>query len=690
VEKEWRSLKYSVNSERISKNDEETINNNVRIKQLATRKNRKLDDDTKISKLHHQHPSPRCQLTENKTDSYNLKEASRNSAKQGKSIIPARRWLLSNSFYGSLNETDSTRELGPLDNTYKNTITKTRTYVNVNLTYTNTYIKNPTSTKNFFTITNKSRYNRNSKIEYKLNSSEIKGQGIGHTATLQVKVMAPKTVWIRSLITSAETELKMEPKNKWILLPAEPKLKLAPKTFWITTPVKSALAPHKHKQAPKYILIHNFIIKTKIAPNINWIHNSTIRIEFAPKITWIHNFMVKPKIAPKINWIHNFILRLEIAWIHNCAVKNNLSKLNLIPSHIELTIARTKLKSNPLLNHDSTKHKTEPKIFLIHNFTVKIEIAPNSNCIHNLTIRLEIAPKITWIHNCVAKNNLANLTLISISKMRLESNPLLKHDSITQDHNCHTTIAVPLISTHLLIQPLIFFMINPNVINDWKNLGGTGKHSCVAIQIQLKDLGQSTKPEQPEHTEHTEPPGQHPQHPEHPQHPQQELMKAAMTTDNLNMPDANHDYKCDQGRIRRREATRSTPIQEYKKKIIFKITIIACNISHYKCNMFIDSRSCTQASENEIKRRLKVEGKGRCKENVSSTTPRQPQNQTIPPCVEVTTFHFMWKAYYFTSCGKLMSTLSGHNPFYPLCVGRNFCFNYQNNIYQKINYLKII
>ena len=117
MEKEWRSLKYSVNSETISKNNEETIINNVRIKQLATRKNRKKDDDTKISKLHHQHPSPRCQLTENKTDSNNLKEASRNSAKQGKSIIPARRWLLSNSFYGSLNKTDSTRELGPLDNT---------------------------------------------------------------------------------------------------------------------------------------------------------------------------------------------------------------------------------------------------------------------------------------------------------------------------------------------------------------------------------------------------------------------------------------------------------------------------------------------------------------------------------------------------------------------------------------------
>ncbi len=34
-------------------------------------------------------------------------EASKNSAKQGKSIIPACRWFLSNGLYGSLNNTDS-------------------------------------------------------------------------------------------------------------------------------------------------------------------------------------------------------------------------------------------------------------------------------------------------------------------------------------------------------------------------------------------------------------------------------------------------------------------------------------------------------------------------------------------------------------------------------------------------------
>ncbi len=178
VEKEWRSLKYSVNIENISKNNEETTDNNVRIKQLATCKTRKQDDDTKSSKLQHQHQHwpPQCQLTANKADSNNLKEASKNSAKQDKRIIPARRRFLSNSFYGSLNKTDSTKVLGSLDNTYKNTIIKPRTYANVNHTYINTYTKNPTSTKYYHTTTNKSRYICNSKIEYMLNITDINGQ----------------------------------------------------------------------------------------------------------------------------------------------------------------------------------------------------------------------------------------------------------------------------------------------------------------------------------------------------------------------------------------------------------------------------------------------------------------------------------------------------------------------------------
>ena len=144
MEKEWRSLKYSENSENISKNNEETNIKDVKIKQLATHKTRKQDDDKKISKL--QNERRPAQLTANKTDSNSLKEASKISATQGKSIIPAHRWLLSKSFYGSLNKKDSNMELGLLDNTQKNTSTKTRTYKN--LINTNKYTKNPTPTKN--------------------------------------------------------------------------------------------------------------------------------------------------------------------------------------------------------------------------------------------------------------------------------------------------------------------------------------------------------------------------------------------------------------------------------------------------------------------------------------------------------------------------------------------------------------
>jgi hypothetical protein len=148
-----------------------------------------------------------------------------------------------------------------------------------------------------------------------------------------------------------------------------------------------------------------------------------------------------------------------------------------------------------------------------------------------------------------------------------------------------------------------------------------------------------------------------------------------------------YDHECNRGTKQRRAATRSTSNHENKKKIIFKFTINTCNISHFQCNMFIDSRSHTQASENEIKYRL-VEDKGRCEENVSSTNSIKTQNHNIAPCVEVTTFHFMWKAYHSTLCGKHMSTLCGQKFFYPPCVGRKFCFNnylyhYQNNTYQK-------
>jgi len=324
VEKEWRNLKYSVNSEDITESYEETVIDNVIIKQLATHNERKQhDDDMKISKLQNQ--SPQRQLTANKTDSNIFKKTSKNSAKQGKSIIPARRWFRLNSLYGSLNKTDSAKEVGPLDNTYKNTIIKIRTYTRLYSNNTNIYIKNPTSTKYYLTTTNKSRYKRILIIECKPNFSEIKGQCKGQTTTLQTKVMAPKTSWIHNLIISTYPNLKLAPKTIWILLSAGHKLapknftsadpnlklvpklapktmwillsadrKLAPKNFWNITPVKSAEVPLKYKQVPKTVLIQN---KTEIAPNMTWIHNSIARFEFAPKIAWIHNCVVKNKPA---------------------------------------------------------------------------------------------------------------------------------------------------------------------------------------------------------------------------------------------------------------------------------------------------------------------------------------------------------------------------------------------------------
>jgi hypothetical protein len=210
-------------------------------------------------------------------------------------------------------------------------------------------------------------------------------------------------------------------------------------------------------------------------------------------------------------------------------------------------------------------------------------------------------------------------------------------------------------------------MINPHMINYRKDRGGTGEHDNAAIQTQLKDPGQCKATEQ---HEHTVPSGQHPQHQQH------ELMNAAPTTDNFDIP----DHERNQGSQQKKETMRSTSNQEYKKKIIFKKSIITCNISNFKCNMFIDSRFHTQARENEIKYRLKVEDKGRRKENGSSTNQIKLQKLTIPPCVEVTTFHFMWKQDYSTSCGNYMSTLRGQNLFYPPCVGRNFCFIKKINI----------
>jgi hypothetical protein len=233
-------------------------------------------------------------------------------------------------------------------------------------------------------------------------------------------------------------------------------------------------------------------------------------------------------------------------------------------------------------------------------------------------------------------------------------------------------------------------MANLHLVNILENHGGSGEHDYVAIQTKPKDLGQCRKPDQLEHTGLL---GQHPQHPQH----QLGLMNAASITNNLDMTEANHDHEGSQGGKQRRQggkirrqASMSSLNKENKKKIIFKIEINTCNISYCnisycQCNMFIDSSSRTQASENEIKHRLQVEDKGRCKEQTSSMNSIKSQKHNIPPCVESTTFHFMWKAFYSTSRGNQTSTSCGHNLFYPPRVGRNFCFNtknYKNNIYQ--------
>jgi hypothetical protein len=162
-------------------------------------------------------------------------------------------------------------------------------------------------------------------------------------------------------------------------------------------------------------------------------------------------------------------------------------------------------------------------------------------------------------------------------------------------------------------------------------------------------------------------------------------------------------------RFRRKEDTTTT---SYKKTIIFTNIYIKFfyifKISLYKCNMFLEHRFCSQASENEINNRLQVEIKDRCKEKGSMTSsikctiigkplslPKTftVRKHTIPPRVESTTFHFMWKAQHSTSCGKhiiplrvekTLSISSGQKIFYPPCVGRYICLIKNYSIYHDI------
>ena len=102
----------------------------MKIKQLATQKRSKKDDTLKISESSADAESLsqlQLQLTAHKTetDSINLKETSKNTAKKGKSIIPAHRLFSLNHHYGSPMNTDSPKELGLLDNISKNKKLKT-------------------------------------------------------------------------------------------------------------------------------------------------------------------------------------------------------------------------------------------------------------------------------------------------------------------------------------------------------------------------------------------------------------------------------------------------------------------------------------------------------------------------------------------------------------------------------------
>ena len=139
MERKWRKLKYSVNNETSVTEDEIKANDNVKNDQLATHKNKsenKKNANTRISVHQHRYQqSTEPQLTATKTDynNSNNKEASRTTAEHGKSIIPARSKFTTNCQYGSFSNTDSPKELGLLDNTFKNTKSRirTRTYVKI-------------------------------------------------------------------------------------------------------------------------------------------------------------------------------------------------------------------------------------------------------------------------------------------------------------------------------------------------------------------------------------------------------------------------------------------------------------------------------------------------------------------------------------------------------------------------------
>jgi len=206
VERKWRKFKYSVNSETSLRENENKANNNVKNEHLATHNNKgenKKNANTRISVLQHRYKrSTEPQLTATKTDynNSNNKEASKITAKHGKSIIPARSKCTTNCQYGSFRNTDSPKELGLLDNIFKNTKSRTRTriYVKIECNFINPIlnpisnpITNPTLTRN--------HHEPKPKASYKQNPTKNEGQGHGRdkiNINIQAQKMAPKIMRI--------------------------------------------------------------------------------------------------------------------------------------------------------------------------------------------------------------------------------------------------------------------------------------------------------------------------------------------------------------------------------------------------------------------------------------------------------------------------------------------------------------
>jgi hypothetical protein len=150
------------------------------------------------------------QLTAHKTEtnSINSRETSKFTAKKGKSIIPARRLFSLNRHYGSPMNTDSPMELGPLDNTSKNTKLKTQNYLIETLINTTKNHQNHQPYQplqgNKPSITN----NIHDCISI-FTSTHVQTRPTKQKRKWRQK-MAPKTIWIHNFIESAEPSTRLK------------------------------------------------------------------------------------------------------------------------------------------------------------------------------------------------------------------------------------------------------------------------------------------------------------------------------------------------------------------------------------------------------------------------------------------------------------------------------------------------